>query len=178
MTQKKMDFRVIFALGIAVTCGVEGCPQPLALYLSPYNSLHCRLCVERRDALWNNNTFTLTQNGKVMKLSQGIGRKIWYTLDDKKDNTGLWRCHVQGYRNISAEYYLGPPTPTPPAGEMKDSDASSVPDPAMSPRTLLTIMTVVLLLALLIIIISLSLGVWILRQRRSKSASHQHHKGK
>ncbi|KAM3912212.1 uncharacterized protein RB166_020710 [Leptodactylus fuscus] len=173
-----MDFWVILALGLVVTCGVEGCSvsPSLSLSLSIHNSLQCRLCLDSKDHFRQNYTFTLTRNGKAVKFSQVVSRRIWHSLDTRKNNSGLWRCHVQEFPDLSAEYYLGPPTVGPPAGEKKDPGATSVPASTMSTRTLLTIMTAALLLALLIIGISFISGVCIVKQHRKKSSARRHHR--
>ncbi|XP_044162191.1 uncharacterized protein LOC122946546 [Bufo gargarizans] len=177
-----MDFRVVLALALVVTCGVEGCsvlPSPsLSLSLlsgrMTLNSLQCLLCLDRKAFSRHNHTFTLTKNGKVVKFSQVMGRKIWYPLDNKKNNTGLWGCNVQEFPDLRAEYYVGAPTPDPPGLKKADTEEASVPiASAMSTRILLTIMTAALLLIMLTIVICLTSGILIMKRRRT-SAPHQH----
>lgn len=178
-----MDIRVILALGIVVSCGVEGCfvPHSLSLFLisgrKTQNSLQCLLCLDKKAPLRGSFTFTLTRNGKEVKFSQITGRKIWYSLDNKKNNTGLWRCNVQEFPDLSAQYYLGPSTPAPPAENKKDTEEVSVPVSTLSTRMLLTVVISALLLIILIIVISFTSGICIMKHcRRRRSAPGQHDK--
>lgn len=177
--QDVMDIRVIMVLGLAVTCGMEGCsvPHSLSLFLitgrKTHNSLQCLLCLAKKAPSQGNYTFILTRNGKAVKISQMMGRKIWYALDNKNNNTGLWRCNVQEFPDLSAKYYLGPPTPVPPAENEKGTEEVSVPASTLSTRMLMTIVIAALLLIILIIVISFTLGIYIMKQRRRTSGPGQ-----
>ncbi|XP_066437707.1 uncharacterized protein [Eleutherodactylus coqui] len=178
-----MDWQLLLALGLVVSCGVEGCsvPQSLSLSLSLFTgrraqtSLQCLLCLDKKASSRRNFTFSLSRNGKLVQFRQTASRKISYLLENK-NSSGLWRCSVQEFPELRAEYYLGPPTPAPPATKTNYTD-TSVAVSTISTRALLTIVTAALLLAALITAISFTLGICVMRKcRRTPAAPHRYHK--
>ncbi|KAM4019669.1 uncharacterized protein ACNLHF_000321 isoform 2-T4 [Anomaloglossus baeobatrachus] len=139
-------------------------------------ALQCLLCPDKKASAQRNFTFTLTRNGKVTRFSQISSRRIVYTLENKKNHTGLWRCHVLEFPNLRADYYLGPPVPAPPAEKKKDAEETSSPPSAVSTKVLLTIATAAVLLLILIIVTSVTSGICIRKRCRKKSTPCEHRK--
>ncbi|XP_075042708.1 uncharacterized protein LOC142102065 isoform X2 [Mixophyes fleayi] len=157
-----MDFWFMLVFGLLIHCDTEGCSglPPLSLSSFPggpplyFSTLMCHLCLNTTKHPSQLYTFTFSLNGHLISLFRRSEGRALYVLDKKKNNIGLWKCKVDEYPDLSAEYYLGPPTSAPPAEKKRDTskEEPSVPAYIVSYRIILTIVTAAALLITLIIV--------------------------
>ncbi|KAM4696733.1 uncharacterized protein WCC33_015458 [Rhinophrynus dorsalis] len=170
---------------VLVHYGTEGCSSfpslSLSLVSTPLmtgSALLCRLCVEQKTQ--HNYTFKwILYPGNLRGRREGE-RSALYPLDPtKKKNHGLWRCEVEEFLNISAEYYLGTPTPTSPTEKKSTNTEDILVLINRSPMKIIlaVFLGVVLSFTLITIIIVIS-GCQLNGQCRKSSATHHRDKGK